>query len=696
VKKTSKKERSGEFMAEAEEALQTLGKGLLELESAHRLGSIDPALVNGIFRSAHTLKGICGVYDYGDMIRLSHAMEDALDAVRMGRVDLDDAFLGDILHAHGLLERMAASGGEGDFKDELKDARVFLRRGWEKKRRRKEDHVDHKLVDQLTEYEEHRLVENIKSGKGILRLRTRFPLASFDKAYETLLELVKSRGEVIATLPAGENNHAGSVAIELLVGTMMDAGRLSRELAEGGAKDVELSSAGGDFKAALGLVYPKDAPVARPVLSAHDTDDSPRSTTNTVRVDIAKLDNVMNIVGELSLLKASISKLSHEFRGEHPYSAHGIELSRIEKHLDRKFSELRDSLLDVRMVPIGQLFGRYETLLSRLARMTGKEIRMKTFGAETEIDKLMVEELSDPIMHIIRNVVDHAIEPPSERELAGKERTGNVSLGAFQRGNRVVVEISDDGRGIDEKLIRERAVKKGLVTAEFAGALTGQEALELLFLPGFTTKDVVSEVSGRGVGLDVVKQNIAKLSGVIEIETEKGKGTILRLTMPITLAIVQAIIVEDSSERYALPLNAVAEVVTVSSSDVSRDGGKTFVAMGDRSIPCVRLSHFMGKPHDGRPAALHGIITGIAEHRLCIAVERIVEQLDVVIKPISSAIRVPGIAGATDLGMGDAGTILVLDASGIIEAVFREKMAGRPDLKPDAPAGGEAYSGNLH
>jgi two-component system chemotaxis sensor kinase CheA len=349
-------------------------------------------------------------------------------------------------------------------------------------------------------------------------------------------------------------------------------------------------------------------------------------------------------------------------------------LTRLEKHLDRRFVELRDSVLDVRLVQIGQLFSRYETMLSLLCRKMGKDIRMETFGDDTEIDKLMVEELADPIMHMIRNVVDHAIEPPEEREALGKDKTGTITFRALQKGNRVVVEVSDDGRGIDVEVIARKAVKKGLVTKEYVSNLSLPEKMDLIFLPGFTTMDKVGDVSGRGVGLDVVKENIAKLSGSIEIETVKGQGTKFYLTIPITLAITQALIVEDAGDRYALPLNTVNEVITIDPRDIFLQDGHEVIKVMERTVPLARLSSVMGTksvPKNGN--LLNGVLVGLAEHRFCIAAEKIVEQLDVVIKPISSTMKLPGIAGATDLGMGEKGTILVLDVRDILETLLREK-----------------------
>ncbi len=674
--KTTKNERPGsDFLAEAEDILNKLGKGLVNLEKSYKAGSVTPSMVNGIFRTAHTLKGVCGVYGYNQMVSLSNAMEDAFDSLRIGRVILTDELLGALIRSYALLTRMTTTKVDVNYKDEVKAVMAFLKKTEVTRLgRRKEDHVDRKLLNMLTDYEENKLFESIKQGFEILLLENDFPLKSFDRDYEAFVKLLEPDTEMIATLPSKEKPTDGIIKLQIFIGTK---------------KSVDSMEARLDAKCEV--VYSKESrkkikvgkKVLEPSMSEHllDTyfndsmdDETLKSSANSVRVDISKLDHVMSIVGELGLLRADLTRLASDIKNNTPYSTQAFELMRLEKHLDKRFTELRDSVLDVRLVQIGQLFARYETMLSMLCRKTGKDIRMECFGGETEIDKLMVEELADPIMHMIRNVVDHAIEPPKERGALGKDRTGTITFSAYQKGNRVVVEVCDDGRGIDEDEIAEKAVTKGLVTKKYVKNLSGPEKMDLIFLPGFTTMDKVGEVSGRGVGLDVVKENIARLSGAIEIETIKGQGTRFILTIPITLAITQALIVEDAGDRYALPLNTVSEVITIDQKEIFVQDGHEVIKVLERAVPVARLATVMGtKSAKTNGNLIHGVLVGLAEHRLCIVAEKIVEQLDVVIKPISSSIKLPGIAGATDLGMGEKGTILVLDVRDILETLLKEK-----------------------
>ncbi|MBE9531523.1 MAG: chemotaxis protein CheA [Proteobacteria bacterium] len=675
VKKKDSSKAARDFLAETEDILNKLGKGLVHLEKSYKAGSVTPSMVNGIFRDAHTLKGVCGVYGFDKMVSVSNAMEDAFDSLRIGRVILTDDLLGALIRAYALLTKMTTSKEDVDFTDEIDAITAFLKKTEVTRLgRRKEDHVDSKLLSMLTDYEENKLFESIKAGAKILLLENDFALTTFDNEYDAFAKLLEPDVEMIATLPSKKKPVDGSIKLQILIASK---------------KNIDILEARFDTKCEV--VYSEDIRKQVKVFKKDEThsisenflnaqmdatvdDETLKSGANSVRVDISKLDHVMSIVGELGLLRADLTRLARDIKKEMPYSSQAFELIRIEKHLDRRFSELRDSVLDVRLVQIGQLFVRYETMLSMLCRKTGKEVKMETFGAETEIDKLMVEELADPIMHMIRNVVDHAIEPPEEREKLGKDRTGTISFSAYQKGNRVVVEVCDDGRGIDVEMIADKAVKKGLVTKKYVDNLSSTEKMDLIFLPGFTTTDQVGDVSGRGVGLDVVKENIASLSGAIEIETVKGQGTRFILTIPITLAITEALIVEDAGDRYALPLNTVSEVITIDPKEIFVQDGHEVIKILERTVPVARLCTVMGtKCAETNGNLIHGVMAGIAEHRLCIVAEKIIEQLDVVIKPISSSIKLSGIAGATDLGMGEKGTILVLDVRDILESLLKEK-----------------------
>jgi len=668
-----KAERFKEFLAEAEDILNSMSKGLMKLGKGVKAGIIDPAVLNSIFRSAHTLKGMSGIFDFNDLASLSHSLEDTLDLLRLGKASLTDEVLDAVIASHAMLVRIITTKGKEDYTSDIEALKERLKASCIAKKSAQKDNIDKEILSVLTEYEEHRLRENLRGGNNIFIVKVRFPITSFDRGYVALTEMLKSVAELVATLPSTKSSHE-MLHFDILIGSKNSREHIAKLVTAMAEAEITVLS---DASSSARRSTPGREP-ALDIIKGHADNnkhsgastESLRRVSNTVRVDIGKLDYIMSIISELGILRTGIASLSTRLRSEKDFSVYGIELSRSSKNLERKLNELRDSVLDVRMVPIGQLFGRFETFLVKLSREAGKEIRMATNGDETELDKLIVEELADPFMHIIRNVLDHAIEAPAVREALGKPRAGTLTLSAHQKGNHVVIEIRDDGAGIDLEFIKNKAVERGLLTREALELLSRQEVLDLIFLPGFSTCDVVSETSGRGVGMDVVKENITRLSGIIDIETVKGKGTRFMLTIPITLAIIQALIVEDSGRRYAVPLNSVLEIIELDRGLQCEAAG--MIMVNGREVPSVSLSAFFGtQRQSGRDGSCYGIVAGLAEHRLCIIVDSLVEELDVVIKPLSRILKVPGIAGATD--MGEKGTILVLDVTGILDHVLKER-----------------------
>lgn len=693
MKKESDRERKREFLAEAEDILSTMGKGLSKLGKGVKAGIIDPAVLNAIFRSAHTLKASSSVFDFADMARLSHTLEDTLDMLRHGRITVSNECLSSIMTAHDLLVRIAASKGRKEFREEVEKAEALLNASSMPEKTATGAQIDKELLSTLTEYEAHRLGENIREGKNIFIIEAKFPVTSFDKIYISLIEALKPSSELIATLPSLKRDDR-SLFFDIYIGTDRDKACVVTLVKEPfnaqvrglNEKTLDKTGSGGAF--AETEIPLSESPVP-------PFDDAPQETlrkqTKSVRVNIKKLDGIMNLVSELGFLKSNLSELSSELKacplkGSSPrvssagddaaLPSYGVRLSRIEKLFEKKITELRDSVLGARMIHIGQLFGRFDPFIERVSRETQKEIRVVTYGDATEIDKLIIEELADPLMHIVRNVIDHAMEPPSEREAARKPRAGTITLSAYQKGNHAVVEVKDDGRGIDEALLRKKAVEKGLLSLDAARDLSLHETLELIFLPGFSTCDAVSASSGRGVGMDVVKDNISRLSGMIDIETILGKGTRFIITIPITLAIMDVLIVEDNGVRYALPLNSITEVAAVTSlpadacPDACEAGGH--VNINGKDMPSIRLGDVLGRGACARGSSCQGVVTGGPDHRLCIIVERVIEELDVIVKPLPEMIKAHCIAGAADLG--EKGAVLVLDIAAIMDLAGKQRQ----------------------
>jgi two-component system chemotaxis sensor kinase CheA len=384
-------------------------------------------------------------------------------------------------------------------------------------------------------------------------------------------------------------------------------------------------------------------------------------------VDIRKLDALMNAVGELVLAKTNVARIADRLRsGEEPARL-GLELHRESRVLDRKLAELQGGILDVRMVPLGQVFDKLARMVRKATRELGKEVDFRLEGSDVELDKLIVEELSDPLMHLIRNSLDHGLEPPEGRRAAGKPAAGLLRLSAVQKGSRVMIAVEDDGAGIDDLRIREIAVQRGMLTAEAAAQLSRRDALNLIFLPGFSTARQVTSISGRGVGMDVVKNNIANLSGLIDFHTERGRGTRFEITLPVTLAIIRALVVGTSGRTYAVPLNGVLEIVEVKPEEIRTIETREVMSLRGATLPLVRLDRFFGLPPPP-PGPTFVVVAGLAQQRLGVVVDQLLGEQDVVVKPLGKALAgVRGIAGATDLG--GRRTVLVVDVAAVIGEV---------------------------
>ena len=411
-----------------------------------------------------------------------------------------------------------------------------------------------------------------------------------------------------------------------------------------------------------------------PTAHAGDAADveSLKSLSETVRVDIRKLDELMTLVGELVLQRSAVDVIAQRLAADPATRKAGAELGKVHKALARKLAELQAGVLDVRMVPLRQIFEKLSRVARRLKRDLAKEVRLEFKGADTELDKLIVEELVDPLVHLVRNAFDHAIEGEAERARIGKPLEGLVRIEASQRGNHVVIDVADDGRGIDPERVLARAVALGIVDAETA--LSRKEVLGLVFEPGFSTRDEVSETSGRGVGMDVVRANLTALGGVVDVESELGVGTTIALTLPITLAIIQALLVGVGDQRFAIPLNAVLETLLVSPSDIQRSEGRELLNLRGEPLVLRRLCDEFDIASAGADDALYVVVLGLGDLRMGLVVDRLEGQQDTVIKPIQGPVRqVRGIAGATELG--DEAAVLVLDVASFVEDAVRRREA---------------------
>jgi two-component system, chemotaxis family, sensor kinase CheA len=604
----SKMPRDDDFTGEAEELLDALSGALTDFEAQG--SDVRPELVNKIFRDVHSLKGLAGMAGFTKISELAHTLEDMLDKLRMGRIAFGRQLTDLLFDAVDALNRLVA-GGTVDDAALARRIHQLVAEGPDRKSADalREINLDEQTRKSLTEYEEHRLLENVRSGKEIVSVEVHYSFTEFDQKLRALTAKLTESGEVISTLPSADPSGAG-IGFRLLYGSTRDAAGVAAM-----APDAKVTSLRGKA--------PRE-----------DEEVSLRSASATVRVDIAKLDALMNIIGELHALARPLGS----------------------RDLERKLIELQKLGIDLRMVPVGQIYSRLSRNARKLSRELGKDIDLVLRGEETELDKMLVEEISDPLMHIIRNALDHGIEAAAERIAAGKPAKGRVTITAYPQGNSVVIDISDDGRGIDPDRIRNVAKKKGLDPAA--------DPFELLFTPGFSTASEVSEISGRGVGLDVVRKNIQDLKGSIAVISAPGQGTTFRIMLPITLAIVQALIVRVADQQFAIPLASVEESLRIQAREIQSG----VLRMRELTLPIVRLADafLLRSENDSPDAKLFVVVARSGEKLAGIVVDAIVRQQEIVLKSIGGRLKdTPGVAGATEVGEGEI--ILVIDVGSLIE-----------------------------
>ncbi len=690
-----------EFLTEAQDIIEAFSRNLLALDAAHKRGTTDPSLLNEAFRAIHTLKGLAGLFGAASLSALTHRLEDLLDALRLGRIALGPEVL-DVLFAsveasHRLLapdardeEASLVVGHALELLDRVAERAVSRApAGYD---------IDPGILAVLTEYEEHRLSANLSAGQRLYKVRAQFDLLTIDKELERLKDKARKLGEVITYLPTGESTSTDMLDLDLLVASGEDLATLVGELgsdtvfveelqrasiAAVGAQPSGLSAhASLGFGAAPSRAAPS-SPLASRIPSSH-SDLAPTGserperqkehareqsmTRRAVRVDIRKLDRLMNVVGELSIIRGSIERAAHVVQDSHDRQL-GRELRRLQRSLERRLEDLQDGILEMRMVPLGQVFDRLARGVRQISRDLGKDVRLVITGSETEIDKLIVEELGDPLLHMLRNSIDHGIESEAERRQAKKGAVGTIALNAYQKGNHVMIEVEDDGRGIDETRLVERAVQLGAIEKEAATELGRDELLGLIFLPGLSTRADVSEVSGRGVGMDVVKTNISRIGGVIDVQSERGIGTKLTLTLPITLAILRALLIRVGDQVVAMPLASVSEVVQFDGKSRRIDEREVMTLRG-ATLPLCRLGEFFDMAGGKEPTSRSFVVVAqVGERRLGLLVDELVGQQDIVLKALGRSLEaVRGFAGATELGEGRVA--LVLDAAAIVEEVL--------------------------
>ena len=664
-----KDEPNLEFIAEAEEILELISKNLLTMEESQDRLSPHPDIINAIFRGVHTLKGIAGMMGFNNITELSHTLENMLDAMRMGKLTLTSVVIKLLFEStdmlRKLIENVSRDGNDNiDASRLLSDIVSILKKKPEAAAAHKleELDLDANVLKVLTEYENHRLEENLRLGANIFEITAGFSLETFDKDLNQINSMVSGFGEVITTLPSSGASPDIGIEFKLIIGTKEDLNYVTSILSGANVKIREIKYQRKNEKIKSGGEHEE--------AQAAESPSSVKSLSMTVRVNINRLDRLLNIVGELVLNKAVITHISKNLRAIEGFSEWAIELEKAARTLDKKLNELQEGLMEVRMVPLNNLFDRLTRMARKLSRESGKIIDIRIFGEETELDRLMIEEIADPLMHIVRNSVDHGIETQEDRIKSGKNEIGTIKLSATQKGGHVVIEVEDDGSGINIKRVKDIAVEKGLIALN--SSLTEKEAIDLLFTPGFSTSKVVTEVSGRGVGLDVVRKNLIKLNGTIDIETKEKAGTRFIITLPLTLMILKALIVQVADDIFALPINSVSESLMITKSDIQTVERREVIQLRERTLPILRLEDaFDMKSKDVNPDSMYVVVVGSGNRKIGFVVDALLGQQEIVIKSLGKILSgIQGVAGATELG--NRKTVLVLDVAALIEESVQE------------------------
>ena len=672
------------FIEEAREHLQQLNVSLLELEKNNK----NKEVLNEVFRVAHTLKGMSGTMGYTKMQTLTHRMEDVLDALRNDRFVADSNMVDVLFKCLDALEiyvnTIAATGQEGDksFSDvvdalhkimentkSVKKAEDTAAASAEVKDSESESGIKPNIVE-LNQYDINVIKKAIETNMNVYQMRVVLDQGCLLKAARAFIvfQILEKNSEVIKSIPKVEDieDERFDFSFTVVVITEKSKDFFIQEInsvAEISAVEItpiayddlvsvedntEISESTDTQK--IGTTF---AAAAAAQSNTGDQHKKFQKTGKTVRVDIDRLDLLMNLVSELIIIKTRLEESS--------VRKDDANIESIE-YLERITTSLHDAVMRVRMVPVETVFNRFPRMIRDISRELNKDIELHMSGEDTELDRTVIDEIGDPLIHILRNSADHGIETHEERLKANKPSVGNIYLRAFQDGNNVVIEVEDDGQGIDAEKVRNKIIQKGMDSPEIVESLSDKEVIEYLFKPNFSTADKVTDLSGRGVGLDVVKTKIETLGGLVEVDSTRGKGTVFTIRIPLTLAIIQALLVRIGSEKYAIPLGSIQEIENVKPEEIRMVRNQEVILLRDMVVPIVRLGDILGVPDvepDEDKKSITCVIAKKGEKLSAFVVDSLIGQQEIVIKSLGKVLSgVKYIAGATILGDGNVALIL--------------------------------------
>jgi len=626
-----------DFLVEAFELIEQLDQNLVELES----NPTDLELLNSIFRVAHTIKGSSSFLNFDVLTHLTHHMEDVLNKARHGELKLENHVMDVVLESIDLMKALLHA-----IRDHGNDTSIGL-----------------DITDICTR------LDAISSGEDSPSKPAETAKA---KAQEPSIKIIDEESKDYSKLSDQEVEDE----IERLLKMRKEEDKKRRE-ASGPA--VVAASAPVLTSKAPSMrdedeeeVEIKRTPSRAPSAQAVESNNAPAkketasAMEQTIRVEVKRLDHLMNLIGELVLGKNRLLKIYDDVEERYEGEKFLEELNQVVSSISLVTTDLQIAVMKTRMLPIAKVFNKFPRMVRDLSRELGKQIELEISGEETELDKSIVEEIGDPLVHIIRNSCDHGVEDGKTRLLKGKPEVGLIQLKAYNEGNHIVIEITDDGNGLDADVLRSKAIEKGMISEREADGMSDKEAFALIFKPSLSTAKVVTNVSGRGVGMDVVKTNIEKLNGIIDVDSELGRGTVIKLKIPLTLAIIQALLVGAQEEYYAIPLASVLETVRIPLDEIYTIEGKNVLRLRDEVLSLVRLSDIFGvkQVYEGAEHT-YVVVIGLAESKLGVVVDTLVGQEEIVIKSLGDYLQgIEGIAGATI--RGDGRVTLIIDVAALM------------------------------
>ncbi|MGL2387343.1 chemotaxis histidine kinase/response regulator CheAY2 [Helicobacter pylori] len=643
-----------DFLIEAFEMNEQLDQDLVELE--HNPEDLD--LLNRIFRVAHTIKGSSSFLNLNILTHLTHNMEDVLNRARKGEIKITPDIMDVVLRSIDLMKTLLVTirdtgsdtnnGKENEIEEAVKQLQAITSQNLEGAK--ETSGAKETPKEEAKEEIKEKAKEEVKANKTPT---TENPASDNPLADEPDLDYANMSAEEV------------EAEIERLLNKRQEADKERRAQKKQEAKQEVTPT-----KEPPKTETPKAPKAETKAKAKADTEENKAPSIGveqTVRVDVRRLDHLMNLIGELVLGKNRLIRIYGDVEERYDGEKFLEELNQVVSSISAVTTDLQLAVMKTRMQPVGKVFNKFPRMVRDLSRELGKSIELIIEGEETELDKSIVEEIGDPLIHIIRNSCDHGIEPLEERRRLNKPETGKVQLSAYNEGNHIVIKISDDGKGLDPVMLKEKAIEKGVISERDAEGMSDREAFNLIFKPGFSTAKVVSNVSGRGVGMDVVKTNIEKLNGIIEIDSEVGVGTTQKLKIPLTLAIIQALLVGVQEEYYAIPLSSVLETVRISQDEIYTVDGKSVLRLRDEVLSLVRLSDiFKVDAILESNSDVYVVIIGLADQKIGVIVDYLIGQEEVVIKSLGYYLKnTRGIAGATV--RGDGKITLIVDVGAMMD-----------------------------